>query len=308
MFRNNSFPSRSGGFKRRSNTRVVAAVSAVLSVIFLSTAYLAFVVFRDSPAPALAFVQQENTLQTVQVLVPDEEIQAGAPLDKAMFRLQEFPSVAVTSDAIRNFSDIEGMYARAVIVPGQPLIEKQITRVKQINEVTANIPEGFRAVTIRVDDRTSVEGWARPGARVDVVWASIIRGKAGITTIVQNAQVLSAQRTTVNVDPNSEEGQAAMAAAPTTVTLLVSAEDASKIQLASTTGSISLSLRGEKDVDSTASRSLTVEDLIGNSGDDTSKGQPVYSGTVRMPGKNGTMTEYGVTAEGQLVPLESKNS
>lgn len=70
---------------------------------------------------------------------------------------------------------------------------------------------------------------------------SSITGRPSLTVIVQNALVLSADRQlSSNVDP--------AAPVPGNHNLVVSTfKDSSKIQLASSNGSISLSLRGDRD-------------------------------------------------------------
>jgi pilus assembly protein CpaB len=221
------------------------------------------------------------------VLVPVREIEAGLALEPTMFRREPRPQVGVSPRVVRDFEEIQGLFARSLIVPGQPLHRDYITTVKPTNAITANIPEGHRAVTISVDARSSVEGWVRPGARVDVIWASSIRGRPGVTVIVQNALVLSAER---NPDPKVQPG----APVPNTVTLLVTADDAARINLAQTTGSLTLQLRGDNDPGKgRAGGSITVEDLYGGN----SSTGPTHNceGTVVLSG-----VKYCVRPGGKL--------
>ncbi|MCB0310477.1 MAG: hypothetical protein KDD42_04545, partial [Bdellovibrionales bacterium] len=107
-------------------------------------------------------------------------------------------------------------------------------------------------------------------------WSSKIKGRPGVKVIVQNAKVLSAERQTAEqVKPG--------APIPSTVTLLVVAKDAAKIQLASTTGSLSLSLRGDTDNIGTAVDEITINDLLdATEGDDPDSRK---TGTVLIDGK-----------------------
>lgn len=181
------------------------------------------------------------------------------------------------------------MYARSAISKDSPVHQDFITSIRPTNLITANIPEGYRAVTIRVDATSSVEGWARAGANVDVVWASTIRGRQGVTVIVQNAKVLSAER---QVETGTQPGTPV----PSTVTLLVTADDAAKIQLATTTGSLSLSLRGDDDTGKgSTGRSITVDDLLGSS-------QQVVNPTERRDGTVRIGGEEFFLQNGQLIP------
>jgi len=271
--------------------KIVVAAGAVFVVLFSLLAYgLLSSGDKEGAEPTQAVVVDEQSdVKMVEVLVPVQEIEAGLPLEPRMFRKESRPQVGVSNRVVKDFEEIRAHYSRSLIVPGQPLHRDYITSVRPTNVITANIPEGFRAVTIRVDAQSSVEGFVRPGARVDVVWASSIRGKPGITTIVQNARVLSAERQT---DKEQQKG----AAVPNTVSLLVSAQDAQKIQLASTTGKLSLSLRGDLDTGKAGSgSSITIDDLFGGTRGDQ-RPQENIEGTVTLGG------EKYLLVNGKLIP------
>ena len=268
----------------------------LLLVLLFLLALSAFVVFyllnssgksKQATAVAVPVEQEEIQIKMTKVLVPVKEIAAGSELIPNMFKVESRPTVGITGRAVKNFEAIKGYFAKSLIVPGQPLYMDYISAERPINTLTASIPEGFRAVTISVDQRSSVEGWARPGARVDVVWASRIRGQPGVTVIVENAKVLSAERDTKT---ESEPGKPV----PSTVTLLVSAKDAAKIQLAATTGSMSLSLRGDIDgVGGNAVGSITVDDLLGST---QSVEEGDYDGKVIIDGQEWYLKK------GELIP------
>lgn len=242
-----------------------------------------------SPPPArVVTVEKEPEIAMVDVLVPIKNIATGQQLAPSLFRKESRPKVAVSPRAVRSFEEIQNHFAKTLIVEGQPLVREYITAVKPTSEVTARIPEGYRAISIRVDATSSVEGFARPGARVDVQWVSSMRGGSGVTTIVQNAKVLSAER---QINPNAPPG----APVPSTVTLLVTSEDASRITLATATGRLTLVLRGDTDVKAMSDSTITVEDLRGGS----SKGpRAACEGSVTIG-----QVKYCVKPGGELEPL-----
>ena len=275
----------------RAKLLVVVFVFAVLSF-----ALIAVLLFSTGPSTAsvkpVVVQKEEPEIKMVDVLVPIQDI------EPALFKKESRPQIGVSGRVVRDFEEITGHYSRSLIVAGQPLYRDYITNVRPTNAITANIPEGYRAVTISVDARSSVEGWARPGAKVDIVWASKIRGQPGVTVIVQNARILSAER---QIDAKTQPGMPV----PSTVTLLVSASDAAKIQLASTTGALSLNLRGDNDVGKgTSGSSITVQDLLGQGGNQESGPAPQASveGTVRMRGADGKMQVF-VLRNGKMEPV-----
>lgn len=236
--------------------------------------------------------EKEPEVKMVSVLIPNRNIEPGTALEASLFRIEQKAQVAVDNNAITGVAAINGKYAKSLIVAGVPLLKNLVTEVKPVSAISSSIPPGYRAVTIRVDKRTAVEGWAKPGSKVDVVWASQIRGKPAITTIVQNAKILSTDQRTSDSGQGKKEGSV-----PGTVTLLVTVLDAQKIQLASTAGKLSLSLRGDLDLGgATNSSSITIDDLLG-----LSRGGPkkrVYKGKVTLGGK-----QWGLDEEGQLIPI-----
>jgi len=104
------------------------------------------------------------------------------------------------------------------------------------------IPPGMRAVSIRVDQVVGVSGFVLPGMRVDVLLTgSPPSGEGKVTvTVLQNIQVLSAGQA---IEPDAR-GHAMNA---TTVTLLVTPQQAEILTLAANEGRVQLVLRNGTD-------------------------------------------------------------
>lgn len=286
---------RRGGFggrnKRKNKNAVLALVSLLFVVVF---GLLVALLFQHTNKPKEEAVKERVVVVTepqkpapipmVNVLVPAQEIEAGKLLDPVMFRVIEKPAIAVSEDSVRSFEEIKGLYPRSILAANQPLVKDLFTAVRPPNQVSAKIPVGFRAVTINVNATTAVEGWANPGASVDVHWISNITGEQTATLLVQNAKVLSAERQVEgqNVGPG--------AVVPTTVTMLVSEKDAQKISLASTSGQLVLHLRGATDTGQVASTSgsLTYRDLLSTQ----KRADPNTEGSIRIRNNQGEIEEW----------------
>ena len=271
----------------RFNFVIIGGVAVALVCVVL-----AFVLLSNKPTTATTqtvVVEKEAPIKMQGVLVPISDVQMGSPLEASMFRREDRPALGIGPGALRDLEEIKGMYSRSLILQGQPLLKDMITSVRPANAITANIPDGFRAVTIRVDQRTSVEGFTQPGAKVDESWTSTIKGQPAVKVIVQNAKVLSAERKT------DQNVQGAGGAIPTTVTLLVSDRDAAKIQLASTTGTLSLSLRGDADPGKGVIQDkVTINDLL-SSGEQVE--QERTEGSVVIGGKR-----FKLLPGGKMIP------
>lgn len=237
-------------------------------------------------------------IETVSVIVPIVNVEAGQELKPSMFKKEARPKIGLPPRVIHDFEEIKNHYARSLIASDTVLVADYITELKPSSVITARIPDGYRAVTIRVDAQSAVEGWARPGAKVDVVWATTIRGKSTVSTIVENAEVLSAEQST---DAQGSAGAGKPMAIPSTVTLMITAQDAQKIQLAKTTGTLSLTLRGDSDVKTSGRDVYTVDDLLRTPGD--SDGAVQCNGKVKLGG-----VEYCIRNNGEMVLMDEAKS
>ena len=295
-----------------NNSKIVVIIALVL-MLLLGGFILVFWGIKEKAKTAIGNVAGEvvnevannlvvnknyntNVENTTQVLVTIRDIKNGEKFDPSMFAKETRPLSIVKPEEYRDFSQIDGFFAKTDIAFRETLDPSKVTKKKPINTITANIPEGYRAVTINVDVTSSVEGWARAGAFVDVVWNSIINGKPSAVVIIQNAKILSAER---QVEGNPQEGQAPV---PSTVTLLVIADDATKIHLAETTGKLSLQLRGDDAEKFLGSRtSLTIDDLVGGNGAPDNKKK--YDAVVKIKGKDGKLEKWGLK-DGSLVLID----
>ncbi len=232
-----------------------------------------------APVPVVA--------ELAEVLTSVRQIEAGTALDSTMFRKESVPVTQLVPNPISSFDEIKGAYAASYIAGRQVLSADFVTLKPPVNQIQANIPEGYRAVSISVDATTSVEGWARTGAKVDVLLAANVNSKPAITVIIQNAKVLSAGRST----SSDASGPPA-----STVTIMVTTEEAAKLQLASSSGILSLALRGDDDpVESADSRTVLLDSILGVGPVQTPQAIP-SEGTVKVDGKN------FIIVNGKLVP------
>lgn len=295
-----------GGIHPGRNQQKTKAIGLVLGValVFVFTFVGFLILNNDSTTASIndAPVREAPVdVAMIEVLVPVQSLEPGVKLEPSMFRKESRPKQGLPRRSVRDYEEIRGTFARSLIAADAPLLSDYITTVRPSSVITPEIPDGYRAVTIRVDATSAVEGWARPGARVDVVWTTQNRGKQAVITIVQNAKILSAESLT-----QSQVEQTSKAVPiPSTVTLLVTAQDAKKIQLARTSGALSLTLRGDSDLGkSEMGGTITFDDLLGTT-ERTIDENPNIQGTIKIGG-----LEY-VLVEGKMVlksDLESRRS
>jgi pilus assembly protein CpaB len=215
--------------------QVVIPVSISFFFFFALALYL-----LSEPSNSLPQIRLPEThLPVVQlrpVLVPVRDIEPNEALNPALFRLERRPESAVPVVALDDPEQASGQYSKGFLLKGQPVPKRAITANPPASHIRDSIPDGYRAVSIRVNEVSSVSGWVSPGSQVDVLWIRKARNEFSLVPLVENAQVIAVERTTQQeVKPGGP--------IPATVTLVAVAEDANKIQLASSSGSLRLNLR-----------------------------------------------------------------
>ena len=128
------------------------------------------------------------------------------------------------------------------ITKGEFILTNKLAGENAGSGLPSLIPPGMRAVSVRVNDTTSVSGFVLPGTHVDVLLTGNPQGSSEqqTTTVLENVAVIA---TGQRLERNSAgEPQTAPV-----ITLLVSPDDAQKLTLASTQGHIQLALRNPLD-------------------------------------------------------------
>ncbi len=204
----------------------------------------------ESRAASTIDVPSAITSDSINIIVPIDNIQPGTPLDATMFRVDRRPEVVVGPEIVREAEEIKNLYTRGLLVANQPVNRDLLTSLRPTSALTASIPAGYRAVSIPVDAVSSVQGWAQPGARVDVVWVTEFTGEKKAAIIAPNSLVLSANRRTEG--SAEESGNKEGHEIPSTVTLLLPTKDAMKLRLASLNGRLSMVLHANDGLNATS--------------------------------------------------------
>ena len=190
-------------------------------------------------APVDPAAQPAGGEPSVSMLVTNRRLETGTKIDRTMFSIVQFPAERVPEGAVteREFDLLSGYYVKDVIHADYPLHRDDLSPQVPFNLLP--IPAGFRALSIDADARDLVEGFVVPSSRVDVLWRYPgSSGKERVKTLVPFVKVLSVGSSNRPVE------KAALSGGKTTATLLVSAIDAQRIELARARGQITLTLVG----------------------------------------------------------------
>lgn len=249
-------------------------------------------------APAqVVQVQTEGQPLSVTLLTPERPIRRGDRVSVYSFKPLIWPSHTVPVGAVTSVQDLADFYARVDIEPGMPVQLTHLTK-DEISQ-SIRITRGMRAVTITVNSQSGLEGWARPGSRVDVALtykSSKDDGELTSKVIVQNARVLSYDGSADEEDTRSSL-RGRRVATKSTITLEVTAEDALKVQTSRQMGTLSLLMRAPEDDKApsiTEVDNRTIDGIVKGGGD-----KECVRGTMTISGK-----EYSIGCDGSILAYD----
>jgi pilus assembly protein CpaB len=177
----------------------------------------------------------------VQVVVAADDIQVGVKLAEHDVRVITIPQSAVPPGAFSTTSKVLGRGAVLPMSSGEFILPGKLAALNAGAGLPSMIPQGMRAVSVRVNDVVSVAGFVQPGTRVDVLaTGSGVGNDRQTTTVLENVAVIA-------VGKSLDRNASADAQTAPVITLLVSPDDAQKLALVSQEGRIQLSLRNPLD-------------------------------------------------------------
>jgi pilus assembly protein CpaB len=210
---------------------------------------------------ASRWVNKQATVQSSKVVVAAVDVDLGTPLAPQMLKEADWPAGSVPAGA---FTDIKALDTRVIktsLSRGEPVLESKLAPLGATGGLSAVIKEGNRAMTVRVNDVVGVAGFALPGNYVDIVvntvdeTAKAANGNNSISKIVLEHILVLA----VAQEQNRDETKPKVVNA---VTLEVTPEQAEKLDLARSVGTLSLVLRNQIDSSLAATSGSTKKDLL----------------------------------------------
>lgn len=186
--------------------------------------------------------------RTNDVVVAKVAIPVGSRLIAEQLTVAQFPADVTPDGAITKIDP--SLLDRVVVTgisPREPITETKLAPVGSLGGLASVIPEGYRAMTVKVDDVVGVSGFIMPGTLVDIV--VVIQPPKGTANeemiskiVLQNIKVLASGQ---NIDKpkNDREVERSIKA----VTLQVTPDQAEKLALASSEGKLQLVMRNSVD-------------------------------------------------------------
>jgi pilus assembly protein CpaB len=238
----------------RWNRRATIGILAILSGGLAG--YAALLYLRERP---IRIASAETPTATTEVVVAARDLDAGAMLGPDDVKELKWPS----DELPQGFAvGREAVVGRGLVRPvsmNEPILETKLAGPGAGMGLSVTIPEGMRAMSVKVDEVIGVAGFVLPGTRVDVISVITPQGSSSkepvSRVILQNVPTLAAGQTTT-----TDEGGKPLTV--TVITLMVVPGDAEKLALAASQGRIQLALRNTLDQQDVETNGARVASLL----------------------------------------------
>jgi pilus assembly protein CpaB len=236
---------------RRTRTFVVVLIAIVLASLASLGVYRAV---QRIPA-------REVEIATTHAVVAARPLTMGTLLTKDDVKLVGWPARTPLAGGFTSVDQVTNRGVTAALEENEPLTDGKLAPAGSGGGLPPSIPQGMRAISVKVNEVIGVAGFVAPGTNVDVV-VTIRAGSEGSMSrvVVSNVQVVTVGTRSDQQNANAKDPQRP---ASSVVTLMVTPDDAERIALASAEGQIILTLRNPLDTLPTTTEGTRMASLMG---------------------------------------------
>jgi pilus assembly protein CpaB len=205
---------------------------------------------------------QAYTKDLGNVVVAKEEIPLGEKITSDQLALAPIPNGSLPEGVFRKLDEVVGRVAIMPIGTRETITSMKLAPAGTGAGLSAVIPEGYRAMTVKVDDVVGVSGFIMPGSFVDVVAIITPVSQVSATNgpiskiVLQNIKVLASG---AKIDSPENQRQPSEVKA---VTLQVTPEQAEKLVLAANEGKLQLVMRNYSDQEDADTKGVNKSSLL----------------------------------------------
>ena len=231
--------------RRQTLIALVVALILGLIAVYLANAFLT----RSERDRGLG--------DTTKIAVAAVPLDYGMPLTPENVKFIDFPVASLPPGTYRTVAQLlpagKKRVALRPMLINEPILASKISAEGEGASMASLLPEGMRAVSVRINDVSGVAGFVQPNDTVDVLITRTFEGERITDVLMQNVRVLA-------MGQNVKERDQAKVSKSTT--LQVDPVDAQKLALGEAVGSLSLVLRkpGE-DENSPVVQTVSIDDL-----------------------------------------------
>jgi len=230
------------------NPRQLLVLAGVVFFLMFGVIYFFLSWWTAKDEDTDSVTQNSPIFEMRTVVTAKSDIPPLTVMKQEMLELKEIPAEVTPSDAVGDMAKVLNTTAKTEILSGDVITERKL--FSDLNQVTfvASIPPDCRAVSISVNEITGVDGFAKPGDRVDLLLVETDENFSATTNILlQDVLLLSINKNNRHSEgtKTDENGNITAEAIenPSTVTFALRPDEILKLISASKLGEIYLILR-----------------------------------------------------------------
>jgi pilus assembly protein CpaB len=202
----------------------------------------------------------EGKTPALAVVVAGRDLPPGRELTADDLAVTKLSAEGATGQWFNSPAELVGRTVRVQMRKGDAVMEPLLAPTGTKGGLAGLVPDGFRAMTVEVNEFSGLAGMIVPGSKVDVI--AVLRddksGQPAARTILQNIEVRAVGR---NVNPAPPADGAPPPPPSNNVTMLLTPKSAQILQLATQNGRPWLVLRGGRDTKEVEAEMTTLAQL-----------------------------------------------
>lgn len=217
---------------------VVGALAFGALALYVADRYL-----EHQEAQFRSTLTREHRSGNTEVVVASADLPPGSEINENTVAVRSMPSDYVHADAVRpaGFDAVKGRHIDRRLEKGRALLLAFVS--DGVNGFSDGIQAGRRALTLNVDEVSSINGLVRPGDRLDLVVTNRDAGQTIVRALLSGVKVLATGSLTSADAPPDTRPSARLGLSYSTITLEVTPAEAEQVILARDTGQVTAMLR-----------------------------------------------------------------
>lgn len=210
--------------------------SLVLVTSLIVAAIATFLVYRY-----IASSTQRNQIATLPVVVAAKNIAEGAEILDADVRVEQWPEPVVPENAFEAPVRVSGRVSRVPIYAGEAIVPGRLAPEGASPGLEAKIAPGKRAMGVRINDVSGMNGMILPNSRVDILLTTTA---ASGETSQQSARLFMENMRVLAMGSEVTRGADGKVTPSSVAMVEVTPDEAERLAVATAQGQIQLVLRG----------------------------------------------------------------
>ena len=226
-----------------------AARVIVLVIALAAGGLAAMLASRSDPPPSAPPPQAQ--FNTTEVLVAKDDVGVGQTLMAENMSWQVWPAANTGSQFIQKknkpgaIGEMSGSIVRIAFAAGEPIREAKVIKAGTSGYIAALLPPGMRAIAMEISPEAGAGGFILPNDHVDVI---LTRMEKASHEEFFTAETILADVRVLAIDQTVEEKNGQRVIVGKIATIALSPRQTETLALARRMGSLSLALRGLRDI------------------------------------------------------------